>query len=206
MAIENIKVGQKYNFTLLANHDTIEDKGAIFVSPTGMSYLIKQEDYVALSPESDIKNAVSTPKYDPCRMFRKGDIVEPRELHGRKHKTLDYNYLYEVLENEDKDGIVKVSYFDGGCTWTSYIPFYWFNLVTPVEELERYIVIHNKNEKYFDVCWKDDDEPDGRTGRTRCRVTYWYHQPPKTYNEEEAKAEAEAECARLNAEYRKEQK
>lgn len=80
----------------------------------------------------------------------------------------------------------------------------FLKLVTPVEEMESYIVIHNKNEKYFEVCWKDDDEPDGRTGHTRCRVTYWYHQPPMTCTEEEAKVAAEAERDRLNSEYRKE--
>ncbi|MBR4006313.1 hypothetical protein, partial [Fibrobacter sp.] len=83
-------------------------------------------------------NRKSPTKYDPCRKLRKGDIVEPRELYGRKHKALNYNYKYEVLEDEDKDGIVKVEYFDGGFTCTSYIPFYWFKLVTPVEELEPY--------------------------------------------------------------------
>lgn len=140
--------------------------------------------------DKGIKNTETDTKYDPCRKFRKGDIVEPRELYGRIHKALFYNDKYEVLEDEDKDGIVKVKYLDGGFTCTSYIPFYWLKLITPVEELEPYSV---KEYKWY---WHVLGEWNGEK-MTVCKFIKDFHP--------HAKEAAEAECARLNAEHRKEQ-
>lgn len=134
-------------------------------------------------------NRKSPTKYDPCRKLRKGDIVEPRELYGRKHKALNYNYKYEVLEDEDKDGIVKVEYFDGGFTCTSYIPFYWFKLVTPVEELEPYKIAFDDVTQNWNVI---------KDGVVLCSYKGTKHP--------HAEKSAEAERDRLNAEYRKETK
>lgn len=151
---------------------------------------------VSMPPEKPIEMFHTTeipetyPKYDPCRKFRKGDIVEPRELYGRKHKALNYNYKYEVLEDEDKDGIVKVEYFDGGFTCTSYIPFYWFKLVTPVEELEPYFIEETEYEYCVSIMVGE---------RKDIPATYHKRMHPH------AKRAAEAECASLNAEHRKEQ-
>ena len=167
--------------------------------------------FAEIIPENGTKNTDPAPKYDPCRKFRKGDKVRVVECNGRDYKDYDpytnlqTSELYTVLENESEA-------IDGGCgdiliakdNIEQEILFCFLELVTPVEELERYVIIHNKREKFFDVAWKDDDETDGRTGRTRCRATYWYNSPPQSYTQTEAKAAADAECARLNAEYRKE--
>lgn len=182
---------------------SLVDKKGNLVAPIGINVddLIEFSSFVNVAKNTD-------PKYDTCRIFRKGDIVEI-DTHGRdiaasmKKAGVELGKRYTVTEDESDIG--RVSFIgDDGIEHNSM--FFWLKLVTPAEEMERYIVIHNKYEKYFEVCWKDVDEPDGRTGRVRCRVTYWYHQPPMTYTEEEAKAAAEAECARLNANHRKEQK
>ena len=203
--IKDIKVGQKYNFTLLAIHDKNEHMDALFESPSGMRYYIKQNDYVALSLENGTKNTETAPKYDPCRRFRKGDKVEYLPKDGRELFEAErlLTQTLTVVENEHEIyNRVEVKAQNGDI---HSVPFYYLKLVTPVEEQERYILIHNEFEKHYEVCWKDDDEPDGRTGRTRCRATFWYYHPPQTYTQKEAKAAAEAERDRLNAEYRKEQ-
>ena len=221
MKPEDIKVGETYNVRVkvadktgnrIITHTVIED-GLL----TDMAATIFFEEEVAafssINPYEPLKLATinripeTYPKYDPNRPFREKDIVRYKPLNGRECPAMPCDEFYRektltVVANEDCNHRVLVQTQDGR---EKYIMFCYLELVTPVEELERYIVIHNKNEKYFDVCWKDDDEPDGRTGRTRRRTTFWYHQPPKTYTQKEANAAAEAECARLNAEYRKEQ-
>lgn len=161
-------------------------------------------DLRPIPPKNGTKNTEPEPKYDPCRKFRKGDRVELKEeIDGRKLSDfvsgLTLGKVYTVEEDE-KDCTVVLS-CDCGLGKYSFVHL---RLVTPVEELERYVLLHNEFSMNYEVCWKDDDEQDGQTGRTRCRAQYWYHLPPQTYSQKEAKAAAEAECARLNAEYRKE--
>lgn len=191
--IKNLKPGDPLlihgTFTHLHADGDIEYKAAFIGSYNKLTPTVRTAHSSCVSlPENGKKNTEEAPKHDPCRKLRKGDIVEPRELYGRKHKALNYNYKYEVLEDEDKDGVVKVEYFDGGFTCTSYIPFYWFELVTPVEELEPYEVTESSD--YYGVD-KDDLEVEA--------AIFWKKSHPN------AKAAAEAECARLNEEYRKEQ-
>ena len=160
----------------------------------------------AISPinaENGTEIAEPAPKYDPCRPFKAGDIVTPSSVKGRWFDTAwkDHREIrFTVTKAENEEGTMWVQKADSSTPIWVLAAF--FQLVTPVEELERYVVIHNDYEKYYEVCWKDDDEPDGRTGRTRCLTIFWYHNPPKTYTQEEARAAAQAECDRLNAEYR----
>lgn len=131
------------------------------------------------------------PKYDPCRKFRKGDKVHMKpEVNGRPvyigedaWEPLDHNEIWTVVEDELETGWVRIKTACVHATvWHAML-----ELVTPVEELEPYSVGESTN--YFSVD-KDDEE----------LSLYWKDKHPN------AKVAAEAECARLNEEYRKEQK
>lgn len=130
----------------------------------------------------------SPPKYDPCRKFRRKDKVRvKREVHGRPvyigedaWEPLDPNEIWEV-EEEKETGWVHLK---NGClsadVWHGML-----ELITPVEELEPYTVV----ESY------------GRTDVMKGDYTIATY----TDSHPHAKEAAEAECDRLNAEYRKEQ-
>lgn len=125
------------------------------------------------------------PKYDPCRLLRKGDRVQVKKRNGRCNgKNGEYlrEAFCEVAEDEVPNERVRVYHNS-----SEYLldPAY-LELVTPVEELEPYRVDHNQ------YGWHV--EKDGEI--------------LATYNDERhphAKEAAEAERDRLNSEYRKEQ-
>lgn len=144
------------------------------------SFLV-HHSHVSLPPEK--------PKYDPCRKFKKGDKVRVVERNGRSPilcGAVELGYTYTVYADEDGgDVILDIGYgVNGGesISWT------FLELITPVEELEPYSV-------------KDTMSHDGwqivRDGLPL--AIYDSRRHPN------AKAAAEAECARLNAEYRKKQ-
>ena len=137
----------------------------------------------------EIDNATENkPKHDPCRLFKKGDKVKPAERHGRKTPKLNYKAEYTVTSSEDDYGTVGIECFNGAMSVSVNIPFYWLELVTPVEELEPYRV---KDDGGFYYIEKAD-------------VLYALCTFNKT-SHPNAKAAAEAERDRLNAEWRKEQ-
>ena len=151
----------------------------------------REEDEMELFPPATLEDAIKitgrAPKYDPCREFRKGDKVRMVEWHGR-------------------------SFFDGGChpncnKWTvtedetsgvsleqdgypiADVPACFLELITPVEELEPYFVMELKGGYgVYNTRFQPETEA--------CH--YWNEMHPH------AKEAAEAECERLNAEYRKE--
>lgn len=160
--------------------------------------MVELFDAQLLSPENGRKNTAPAPKYDPCRLFRKGDKVRVVERDGRDYIDFDpytsiqKSEIYTVLENEEE-------VIDGGCVGIRIgkgnveyeIPFYYLELVTPVEELERYVV------EPGDVAWFVVDKKH-ESGEINV-VMYMCALHPH------AKEAAEAECARLNAEHRKEE-
>ena len=202
--LEDIKVGETFNVraTVISIADDRVD--VIFNDQDGIMaglHIVERGTGILR-----ISLPETAPKYDPSRLFRKGDIVEPRkgrEVYACEWEDCVFHKLkgtYKVC-NDEREGHVSVIDKETGVD--CYVSVFALELVTPVEEMERYVIIHNEREMYYEVCWKDDDEG-VMTGRVRCRATYWYHQPPQTYSQKEAKAAADAECDRLNAEYRKE--
>lgn len=138
---------------------------------------------------NDTKNDEPTPKYDPCRKFREGDIVEPCQVKGRWFGTAwkDRSGIrFEVTKDEDEEGVMWVQ--DPDSLHPKDVEAVFFQLVVPVEEVEPYIV--KKYSNFYAV---------ERYNRLADR--------PATYDIDfhpHAKEAAEAECARLNEEYRKE--
>ena len=134
------------------------------------------------------------PKHDPCRLFKKGDMVQVVERNGRTLTCfpvgrIKVGDIVTVAENETGDVFIKVLTEDGH---EMMAPWFMLELVTPVEEQEPYIAYENLH-----VCAvMHRDEKDGKF----IAVFFISH-----YGKTIARERAEAERDRLNAEWRKEQ-
>lgn len=129
---------------------------------------------------SDLQPA---PKYDPYRLFKKGDRVRIVKYAGRCYTTFWESFVGVEMYVETSETAYSLPEVETAKGLQPIDPAY-LELVTPVEELEPYRVDHNQ------YGWHV--EKDGEI--------------LATYNDERhpnAKEAAEAECARLNAEHRK---
>lgn len=133
---------------------------------------------------------MNTPQYDPNRLFRKGDIVEPCTVNGR---WLSYTWEnrsgihYEVTEDENPltaEMFIK----DPDCIEPFLSHAAFFKLVTPAETRFSFRVGDFPVDGEWSV-WKDS------TGKTEIISSY------KIATHPNAKEAAEAECDRLNAQY-----
>jgi hypothetical protein len=134
------------------------------------------------------------PKYDPCRLLRKGDRVQVKKRNGRCNgKAGEYlrEAFCEVAEDEVPNGLVR--FFHNSSEYR-LDPAY-LELVTPVEELGPYSVRHNEAHAAWSIY-----------GPYNLSAVNYFYGERYPYTEESAKAAAEAERDRLNAEWRKEQK
>jgi hypothetical protein len=200
---EDIKVGQKYKLELLCIHSG--EKVIIFETPTGDHIPLRNGDrecVTSINPYEPLKLVISNripetaPKYDPCRKFRKGDIVEPRK--GREVYACEwFDCVFHKLEgtykvcDDEREGHVSV--IDKETGEDCYVSSFALELVTPVEERESYSVKESIFIKDEWQVWKDGGD------KTQTLIaTYTLAHP-------NAKKAAAAERDRLNAEYRKEQ-
>lgn len=133
------------------------------------------------------------PKYDPYRKVKKGDRVKPRIVYGRTPifgidgvavDVSSGDFIVETDEGERPNGTVDVKSSDG--TIVTVDPVY-LELITPVEELEPYSVQETMSHDGWQII---------RNGLPL--AIYDTRRHPN------ARAAAEAECTRLNAEYKKE--
>lgn len=128
-----------------------------------------------------------------CRLFRKGDKVQPRS--GKTVLASEYGFVtfhelagqYEVNEDEAR-GTVTLIVNGHAC----FVSAFALELITPVEELEKWGVYHDKDGSAFEVKTEDHMETAG--------VIFY---GPGIRTEEEAEKEAEEMHDRLNAEWRK---
>lgn len=201
MKPEEIKIGETYNVRMYVSHYS---KGIISCSTVigydkvdgiqcGEEYDICHDEISAFSPilpENGIKNSEPATKYAPCRKFRKGDRVRVVERNGRNGTTSPSftGALLTVAFNEVTAELLCL--FDHEKN-RFYIDPAYIELVTPIEERERYIVDPG------DVAWFVIDTK--RECGNLNAVIFFNDTHPN------AKAAAEAECERLNAEHRKEQ-
>ena len=152
------------------------------------------------------------PKYDPCRLFRKGDIVRLKEWNGRcpaipEDWKFD-NGLFKVHTAEKFNSLVEITRENPKHVYM--IPICFLELVTPVDELEPYSVeevdvdslIFNPkldpdrdSESAFHVRYMDK-----RSGEITIIKTYY---ESDIYPYDCAKVDAETECKRLNDEWKK---
>lgn len=149
--------------------------------------------HVSLPSEQE----VPTPKYDPTHIFKEGDIVRYVERDGRFYVDAPpVGAICRVIVGEDSVGMVSVEFkfSENEEPAVHDVPFYHLELITPVEELGPYSVQHNEAHAAWSIY--------GPYHLSAVNYFYGEHYP---YTEESAKAAAEAECKRLNEEYRKNQ-
>lgn len=124
-----------------------------------------------------------TPKYDPCRLFKKGDIVEPVERWGRKLRIKAGHYR---IDTDEVDNRVMMTHCETGVSFAA-IDTVYLNLITPVEEVEPYKIAFDDVTQNWNVI---------KDGVVLCSYKGTKHP--------HAEKSAEAERDRLNEEYRKE--
>jgi hypothetical protein len=183
MNIEDIKVGETYNVRMKC----VDDK-----ENSLRSFSMETIPYICrLFDKKDIETCVfpllppePAPKYDPCRPFRKGDkvrIITHKGRHYDEESKSRHLSVFSVTEDEEPLGAVELLDSD---FYFEVDPAY-LELVTPVEELEPYHVVEDSVS--FNVVKGN-------------RIPVFFCKGSHPH----AKVAAESECARLNAEHRKE--
>lgn len=161
------------------------------------SWFLAEESpaFAEITPTNGTKNSEPAPKYDPGRLYREGDKVRYVKRNGRfcpgahayeRHLSL----LGTVICDEKPNYSVYVNFEH--CSDDYRIDPAYLELVKPVEEQERYVV------EPSDIAWFVVDTKN--QAGTLNAVMFINAIHPN------AKAAAEAECARLNADCRKEHK
>lgn len=199
MNTDDIKISETYNLrveVLGKNEDFIHTRP---IAPNGeyrsTGFLEILHKYApSFAPiSSEPGTSVPPPKHDPCRLFKKGDVVEPKQVKGRVYSK-DSKHLISkkciVFRDEEEPGYVVISY--AGKNYS--INAAYLELVTPVEELEPYTV---------DECGFAPTLYVRKNGKVYMTIPY-KEGSSLFQTREEALAAAEAECARLNEEWRKE--
>lgn len=176
---EEIKVGDKINIEALVIRKLHSEEQLITCElPTGLQFHIWQRDFEALSPANGTKNADPAPKYDPNRLFRRGDKVRVITRDGRTPVACPSSVgaVCVVLENEKKGKLITLRDEEDCRLWAE---FFYLELITPVEELEPY------------TCGRGVDE---------CIL----YKNKELFAEFENPKDAARVCKMLNAEHRKE--
>lgn len=198
---ENVKVGETYYVRTKVLSIDVE------YTDTEIAAAVVDEKGKSLGPDviyfsgSDLAafslcKQETAPKYDPNRYFRKGDRVKLKEeINGRRMSdfvtSLSLGKIYTVKEDEDNCTVLIDS--DNGLYRYSFMHL---QLVTPVEEQEPYSVSLRQEltvDDTYPYCAVIDYDGN-EVARFYC----------EQYEEGKARAAAEAERDRLNAEYRKE--
>lgn len=192
--------GKKYKLELLCVR--AKENYVVFETPTGDSVPLKDSDFECICPENGIKNTEPVPKYDPCRLFRKGDKVKLRKhFFGREttfshysESKFNFDEIYTIEEDEEpQPSLVAVASNDG--EYSEEFCFYEIELVTPVEELEPFYVRENTESKSFEVRRKEDH---------KVQAAFYYFSKDDTHAKREAEKATREHCDRLNAAHRKE--
>lgn len=173
-----------------ARYKTVLGDGDVLFSHSALSAYDKvTEENAYTHPQNVIlpSELQPPPKYDPCRLFRAGDRVTPKVVNGR-----DFNNIAEEMKGkvlivtQDENRLCNVYVRDGEDEFT--IDPAYLELVTPVEELEPYYI----------GTWENMLAVYKKTQTEDIIISMFSQSHPH------AKEAAEAECKRLNEEYRKE--
>ena len=153
---------------------------------------------------------------DKSRLFKKGDIVRYVERDGRVYGDAPpVGSTCRVILNEDRARVVTVEFkfSENEEPAVHDVPFYHLELVTPIEAMEPYSVEEVDVDSFIFNPKLDPDRDsesafhikytDAGLGEITIVKTYY---ESYIYSYDRAKADAEAECARLNSEHRKEKK
>ena len=144
---------------------------------------------------------MNTPDYNPCRKFRKGDIVTPCQVNGRWWSPVwedRSGIMYEVTEDECPDS-AELQIKDMLIDTPFEVHAAFFELVTPIEERNPYCVSEHKKHVSVNVNIFD-------FGVVVPFATFNFAHadtPKFPVSKEQALKLAKVLCNRLNAEYRK---
>jgi hypothetical protein len=189
---QDLKTGHEYLIRAKFDHKDYDNDYNFIADPSEYRIFLDEKS-VRQSVIETLEPPTSAGAYPKFRLFRKGDKVRVVEWNGRNyydqdhHTELKTGCLAEIWDDErdeQEEGYVSVIYEE----YIRFVPPCYLELVTPVEELKPYEVTESTD--YFAV-------ENRATGDEV--ATFWKEGHP---NPKEA---AEAECARLNAEFRKEQ-
>lgn len=195
MKFKKIKKGKKYKLELLCVR--LQKNYFIFETPSGDFVALRASDLECICHENGTKNTESAPKYDPCRLFRKGDKVRIKKenLYGRPvftdHMDFQVGNVYLVAEDETEYGSVTLVSENGNIETYSYLEI---ELVTMVEEEGLYFIRNNKVGKKFEVRDRK---------RLQIAATFCYSKTC-AHTQNAAQKSALEYCNKLNEGHRKE--
>lgn len=177
--------------------DQIDDDGDAVIEYTNS---VSDREHGFIAPKHIVVGVSETqpnkPKYDPCRLFKKGDRVRIVKYAGRCYTTFWESFVGAEVFVETSETVYSLPEVKTAKGLQPIDPAY-LELVTPVEELTPYSVHESEVMQGFDIVRDKLCVMSFPFGAKECG---WY------YNETAAKEAAEAECSRLNAAYRKAQK
>lgn len=183
--IQNLKPGDPV--FVRGKFKSVDDDGDFWIE-TGNCYRCYDPLCVSLPSEIVNRQSSTVNKHDPTRLFKKGDKVRIVKYNGRKFDaappTFQLGKVYRVDEDEDTEHCYVMLQ---SCDLYYAHPVAFLELVTPVEEIEPYKLI---------------DSPNTYNIVRDSAMVMTIHKK----SHPNAKEAAEAECDRLNAEWRKEQK
>lgn len=157
--------------------------------PPGLSQEQALEDakwYMAQKCDSETR-------YDPCRKFKKGDLVKKRYIFGRSCDAIGSLGIYTVIEDEDTNGgnvIVQDS-----VDMRYKVKAVFLQLVTAVEDRPVYKVQESEAQDCFDII---------RNNLCVMSFPFGTKERGYYYDKTAAKEAAEIECDRLNNLYKQE--
>ncbi len=131
--------------------------------------------------------------YDPCRKFKKGDLVKKRCVYGRSCHAIGSLGIYTVVEDEDTNGGNVVVQDDVAVRYKVKAVF--LQLVTAVEDRPAYSIYESEVRNCFDIMCDN-----------LCVMSFPFGAKEHGcyYNKTAAKEVAESECNRLNKLYKQE--
>ena len=179
--IRNLKEGDP--LIVNVSMKKIDEDGDIWITVPGCAAHWFPPDSVSLPSEHG--TSVPTPKYDPTRLFKKGDKVRVVKCKGRNYTGQTTGEI-GIVDRDESPGTASVEVEFADEDMWEIDPAY-LELVTPVEDLEPYKLI---------------DSPNTYNIVRDSAMVMTIHKK----SHPNAKAAAEAERDRLNAEWRKEQK
>lgn len=190
MKIELIKPGHTYYAPVEVNKIS---NGDVHVVPI---HVYQPEELVeSPNPYRHVHSECSSPELTNLLKIKRGDRVKVVERFGLKPYSINWDDKLEPSEaiwdvaEVDSYGFAQIS--RPGISSESVF-FIFLELVTAKEELEPYSVETGGYNKF-------------RIKKGNLEYSYFPFGEHCVLSMDEAKAAAEAECARLNAEYRKEQ-
>lgn len=196
--IKSLKKGDR----VLAEVEVTEICCKEFIEAVHPAYIDDKEE-LRYSGDNFHRSCLSLPpnKHNPCRKLKKGDKARVVERYGRTPVRFPDGKIKvgDIVTIAEDEGYNLFMYVVFKGSEKIAIPWFFLELVTPVEELEPYSV---------EESCGGANLPCFMLKRGEKHLSYYLYKAGYAnhfYTREEAKAAAVAERDRLNAEYGKEQ-